>query len=122
MNKKLFSILSLLIVGSMLLAACGTGAATEAPAEPEVLRVWIQWGDNPQQIQALFDKYTAESGIKVEVTAPLEEDKLLPSLTGSEPPDVLVLSGGDLVKSYYKEGLVDDLTGAVQAGGILPVG
>ncbi len=114
MNKKLFSILSLLIVGSMLLAACGT----KAPAEPEVLRVWIQWGDNPQQIQALFDKYTAESGIKVEVTAPLEEDKLLPSLTGSEPPDVLVLSGGDLVKSYYKEGLVDDLTGAVQAGGI----
>jgi len=118
MNKKLFSILSLLVVGSMFLVACGTGAATEAPAEPEVLRVWIQWGDNPQQIQALFDKYTAESGIKVEVTAPLEVDKLLPSLTGSEPPDVLVLSGGDLVKSYYKEGLVDDLTGAVQSGSI----
>ncbi len=31
---------------------------------------------------------------------------------------MLVLSGGDLVKSYYKEGLVDDLTGAVKAGSI----
>ena len=29
------------------------------------MRVWIQWGDNPQQIQELFDKYTAETGIKV---------------------------------------------------------
>src|SRR5262245_36811822 len=114
MKNKLFKLLALLAMASMLLTACGGGAASE----PDVLRVWIQWGDNPQQIQTLFDKYTAETGIKVEVTAPLEEDKILPALTGSEPPDVLVLSGGDLVKSYYKQGLVDDLTGAIQSGGI----
>jgi len=113
MNKKIFTLSSLLIVASMLLTACGA-----QPAKVEMLRVWIQWGDNPQQIQTLFDKYTAETGIKVEVTAPLETDKILPALTGSEPPDVLVLSGGDLVKSYYKEGLVDDLTGAVRSGNI----
>ena len=40
------------------------------------------------------------------------------ALTGSEPPDVLVLSGSDLVKSYYREGLVDDLSGAIKAGNI----
>jgi multiple sugar transport system substrate-binding protein len=123
MKNQLFKMLALLLAASMFLAACGGTAATQAPAAQEpagdkVLRVWIQWGDNPQQIQNLFDKYTAETGIKVEVTAPLEADKILPALTGSEPPDVLVLSGGDLVKSYYKEGLVDDLTGAIKAGNI----
>ncbi len=111
--KKLYSLFCILMAAAMLLTACGG-----KPAEPETLRVWIQWGDNPQQIQTLFDKYTAETGIKVEVTAPLEEDKILPALTGSEPPDVLVLSGGDLVKSYAKEGLVAELTDIIKTGGI----
>lgn len=127
-NNKLYIAMAVVILASLLLSACGGQTATQQPAaqqpaaqQPEAsktLRVWIQWGDNPQQIQTLFDKYTAATGIKVEVTAPLTEDKLLPSLTGSEPPDILVLSGGDLVKSYYKEGLVDDLTGAIQSGNI----
>jgi multiple sugar transport system substrate-binding protein len=111
--KKMFSVFSILAIAAMLLTACGG-----KPEEAKVLRVWIQWGDNPQQIQTLFDKYTAETGIKVEVTAPLEEDKILPALTGSEPPDVLVLSGGDLVKSYAKEGLVVELSDIIKTGGI----
>lgn len=111
--KKVPALFAIVVILSMLLSSCGG-----KPAQPKVLKVWIQWGDNPQQIQTLFDKYTAATGIKVEVTAPLEVDKILPALTGSEPPDVLVLSGGDLVKSYYKEGLVDDLTGAIKAGNI----
>ncbi len=115
MKSKLLALFSLVIVASMLLAACGGG---NKPADQQVLRVWIQWGDNPQQIQTLFDKYTAETGIKVEVTAPLEEDKILPALTGSNPPDVLVLSGGDLVKSYAKEGLVTELSDIIKTGGI----
>ena len=49
--KKLYSLLCVLMALSMLLTACG-GAK---PAEPKVLNVWIQWGDNPQQIQTLFD-------------------------------------------------------------------
>jgi multiple sugar transport system substrate-binding protein len=111
--KKVFGLLSVLMILSMLLSACGS-----KPAEPKVLSVWIEWGDNPQQIQTLFDKYTAETGIKVVVTAPLDSSKILPTLTGSEPPDVLVLSGGNLVKSYYKENLVEELSGALKAGNI----
>jgi multiple sugar transport system substrate-binding protein len=129
--KKLLVILSFVMVLSMILSACGspqpaaqpTQAAqpTEAAqpnAAPETLRVWIQWGDNPQQLQELFDKYGAANNVKVEVTAPLTEDKILPALTGSEPPDVLILSGGDLVKSYAKEGVVDELSSAIKSGGI----
>ncbi len=112
--KKPFFLLSCMVILSIMLSACGAAK----PAEPTVLRVWIQWGDNPQQIQTLFDKYTALSGIKVEVTAPIEDDKVLPALTGSNPPDILVLSGGDLAKSFYKEGLVDELSSAIKTGNI----
>jgi multiple sugar transport system substrate-binding protein len=111
--KKLYGLLCILIAASMLLAACGA-----KPADENVLRVWIQWGDNPKQIQELFDKYTAETGVKVEVTAPIDEDKILPALTGSNPPDILVLSGGDAAKSFYKEGLVLELSEAIKTGNI----
>jgi multiple sugar transport system substrate-binding protein len=114
--KRLSVLISLLIAVSMILTACGGGGgkATEA----KVLRVWIQWGDDPQQLQELFDKYTAETGIKVEVTAPLEDDKILPALTGSNPPDILVLSDGAYAKSFYKEGLVVELSEAIKNGNI----
>lgn len=127
MNNKRLKLLGFLVIAAIFLAACGAAEtqppaagepAAEQPASPEMLRVWIQWGDNPQQIQALFDKYTTETGIKVEVTAPIEDDKILPSLTGSNPPDILVLSGGDLAKSFYKEGLVDELSGVIETGQI----
>ena len=116
MKNRLFKVLALLMTASMLLAACGGSGG--GSSEAQILRVWIQWGDNPQQIQALFDKYTTESGIKVEVTAPIEDDKVLPALTGSNPPDILVLSGGDLAKSFYKEGLVDELSSVIKDGNI----
>ena len=119
MKHHLYKVLTVLVTAAMFLAACGGNApATQEPAGDKTLRVWITWGDNPQQIQSLFDKYTAETGVKVEVTAPVEEDKILPALTGSEPPDILVLGGPDLVKSYYREGLVDELSDAIKAGNI----
>jgi beta-glucosidase/6-phospho-beta-glucosidase/beta-galactosidase len=97
MYKKLFNILNLLIVTSMLLTACGGG---NQPVEVKTLRVWIQWGDNPQQIQTLFDKYTKETGVKVKVTAPLEQvknDYKLPPIyiaeNGASFPDVVGADG-----------------------------
>ena len=108
MKRKLLTILALLAVMSLLLAACAASApqqpAAGEVASPEVLRVWIQWGDNPQQVQELFDQYTAETGVKVEVTAPIDGDKILPALTGSNPPDILVLSGGDAATQLNIDG------------------
>jgi multiple sugar transport system substrate-binding protein len=116
MKNNLFKLMTLLVTASVLLAACG-GQPAAAPA-PKELNVWITWGDNPQQLQALFDKYGTANGVKIIVTAPVEDDKVLPALTGSEPPDILILGGGDLVKSYYKEGLVVELSNAIKTGGI----
>jgi multiple sugar transport system substrate-binding protein len=106
-------VVSLLVVASMVLAGCGTAPAAE---EDTVLRVWIVWGDNPEQIQSLFDQYGAEHGVTVEVTAPVDLERILPGLTGSDGPDVLVLSGGDLVKSYASEDLVLPLNEYVDSG------
>src|SRR5512142_3277384 len=121
MKNKLFGMLSLFAIASMLLVACGGGQVpTEKAAAPmpAQLNVWITWGDNPQQLQALFDKFGQANNVKVVVTAPVEQDKILPALTGSEPPDVLIVSGGDLVKSYAKENLVVELSNAIKTGGI----
>lgn len=112
-NRPLFVLASLMVILTMLVAGC-------APAEPEVptLRVWITWGDNPAQIQALFDRYGEANGVRVEVTAPVEVDQVLTALSSSTPPDILVLSGGDLVKSYSEENLVTPLNDIITQYGI----
>lgn len=113
--NKLFVTWVALMIASLLLGACG---GQPAGSEVSVLRVWITWGDNPAQIQELFDRYGTANNVKVEVTAPVDEEKVLPALTSSSPPDILILGGGDLVKSYAKEGLVVELSDAIETGGI----
>ena len=114
MKSKLFKLMALIMVASILLAACGAAK----PAAPKELQVWIEWGDNPAQLQALFDKYTAQTGIKVVVTAPVDTTLFLPALTGAQPPDIIVRSGGDLVKTYAKQDLVLELSDSIKTGGI----
>jgi multiple sugar transport system substrate-binding protein len=131
--KRIYPVLCFLVV-FMLLAACAPAApapqptAVEQPTQPPAdnnpaqpagkLRVWIQWGDNPAQLQSLFDKYAKANNLQVEVNAPVEPDKIIAALTGSEPPDVIVLSGGDNVKSLAHEGVVLQLNDIIQTSGI----
>jgi ABC-type glycerol-3-phosphate transport system substrate-binding protein len=116
--KKLFPLFSILIIAATLLAACGGGAAPAAAEKPEKMTVWIQWGDNPAQLQELFNKFGEANGIKVEVTAPLEADKIQTALNSSNPPDVLILSGGDDVKSYASKGFISPLNDVIKSANI----
>ncbi|NTW08080.1 MAG: extracellular solute-binding protein [Anaerolineaceae bacterium] len=116
--KKITLVFSVMMIAVFILAACGGGAAQPAAEKPEKLSVWITWGDNPAQIQELFNKFGDANGIKVEVTAPIEEDKILTALNSSNPPDVLVLSGGDLVKSYASQGFVEPLNDLITSANI----
>jgi multiple sugar transport system substrate-binding protein len=128
--KRLSSLLAVFLIIA-LLAACtpaaqptavekpaATSAAPSVGSAPGTLRVWITWGDNPAQLQGLFDQYGAENNLKVEVTAPVENDKVLAALTGSEPPDILILGGGDSVKSWDREGLVTPLDNLITQNNI----
>ena len=136
MSGKLTRAIALVVLLTMGLTACAAPAPTQPAAEPpaaapaqeeaapqepaaaEPLKVWITWGDNPAQLQSLFDQYGEANNVKVEVTAPVDEEKLLPALTSSSPPDILILGGGDLVKSWAAEGLVAELSDAIQSGGV----
>lgn len=123
MYTRLVRIAVIVIVAVSLWTACAKTQPAEAPTtsagaqppageEPAVLRVWITWGDNPAQIQELFNGYATAANVKVEVNSPVEDDKVIAALSGSQPPDILVLGGPDSVAMWVNEGLVaalDDL-------------
>jgi len=130
--RRLFPVLCAVMLLSIL-ASCTPAATTSVAPGPtstpvtqgpsggeaqKVLRVWITWGDNPAQIQSLFNKFGDANNVKVEVTAPVEDDKVIAALTGSEPPDILVLGGPDNVGSWKQEGLVTELDDLIQSSGI----
>ena len=128
MSKKWY-LLTLFVVLSLLVGACARStpapqptqasatqppAPTKAPAEsaPKEMHVWVTWGDNPAQLQSLFNKYGEAHNVKVIVNSPVDKDKVIAALSGSQPPDVLVLGGPDNVPAWVNEGLIlplDDL-------------
>lgn len=100
-------------------------AAVEATKPPssgssssDTLRVWITWGDNPAQLQELFNQYGKANNVKVEVNAPVETDKVVAALSGTEPPDLLVLSGPGDVGKYAQENLIVPLDDALAANSV----
>lgn len=127
--KHLYNLLVVFVLLA-LVAACAPTAATPSPAsgaaatevkpagEKPIMRVWIEWGDNPAQLQELFNKYGNANNVTVEVNAPVETDKIIAALSGSEPPDILITSGADLIKSWDNEGLVTSLNDLVKSANI----
>jgi multiple sugar transport system substrate-binding protein len=100
--------------------AGGDAAAEAQPAAGEeagqVLRVWITWGDNPAQLQELFNRYGEANNVRVEVNSPVDDDKVIAGLSGSEPPHVLVTGGPDNVGTWAREGLVTALDEMLDEG------
>src|SRR5690349_25168395 len=99
---KVFTHLPIWIVLGLLLASIVPVAAQDASK----LKVWITWGDNPAQLQELFNRYGEAHSITVEVNAPVADDKVIAGLSGSEPPDILITGGPDNVGSWAREQLV----------------
>jgi len=134
MRRRLTILLFVFVLLSLVVTACQPAApeepaATEAAKETEaqapaqeetkVLHVWMEFGDNPAAIQALFDKYTeTHPNVKVELTSPVETDKIVAALSGSTPPDLLITAGGNLLQSWYSEGLLMPLNDVAKEKGI----
>lgn len=127
-RRELIKLLGMGVAGAAL-AACSQPAPPSAPEptqppgpgpaeQPSLLRVWITWGDNPAQLQSLFNRYGEANNVRIEVNAPVEDDKVIAALSGNEPPDVLVLSGPDSVGTWQREKLLLPLDDIVAANDI----
>jgi multiple sugar transport system substrate-binding protein len=99
-------------------AATEEAAVEEAPADSDALQVWVAWGDNPAQLQELFNKYGEANNVKVQVNAPVPEDKIIAGLSGSQPPDILVMGAPDYIPGWTNEGLLTPLNEVIAANNI----
>ena len=69
-------------------------------------------------MQDLFNQYGSAHGITVEVNAPVDADKVVAGLSGSEPPDILITGGPDNTGSWAREELISPLDDLMTAAKI----
>jgi raffinose/stachyose/melibiose transport system substrate-binding protein len=141
MTRKIYAILSILLIASFALAACGSPAtpaateasssateapvATEAPAsgEPVTVTWWhIATAENHKALlQTKADEYMAlHPNVTIEITV-LENEafktKLTTVMQSGEPPDIFQSWGGGVMNEYANAGLLQDITPALDADG-----
>ena len=119
---KLKKILSLLLAGVMvlgLLAGCGRDTTTsQDPASDVTIQVAALLSayeeSYPGMWQEVCDAFTAQTGIKVELTVDRNiEDVIGPSMQGGDYPDVVHLATGreaGLTEQFINDQLLTDLT------------
>lgn len=119
-KKGLWIILGIVIIVN--LAIFGLDMLDPLPGggeyEEGVLRVWATWGDDRDQLQPLFDRYTRATGQSVRVATGADSGQIERALTSNTPPDVVILSTNDLVSLYYEQGLIEPLDAWIETTGI----
>ncbi len=141
MPRKLFMLISLVLVVAFALTACATPApATSEPAKPtakpadtavptveEAKPVTVTWwhistAENHKAVwQKLADEYTAlHPNVTIEIQV-LENEafktKLTTVMQSGEPPDIMQSWGGGVMNEYAKAGLLKDITADLDADG-----
>ncbi len=141
MKNKVLYTLSLLLVGVMILSACGTPAtatqapapqapetqapvpaATEAPATsaPVELTMWTWKLNHVPGLEAVAKNFEAQTGIKVTISAFNPDDayrtKLTTSAQSGDLPDIMSYwTGGNDFWNYAGSGVLVELTDKVDA-------
>ena len=118
--KRILSLLSVWLSLNIILSGCGLlgGSSNPGAYEEGVLRVWATWGDKPDQLQALFDRYSQETGQVVKVSTRVRSDKIEAALRSDTPPEIMILSSSELVGSYSEQGFIEPLEPWVETAGI----
>jgi len=111
---------AVLLLGFVVLVAAWWTTRSDSRVQPSegVLDVWATWGDDPDHLQAHFDRFNQSSGVPVRVTTRVGSDDLLEALAGAEQPDMVILSSGDLLGAYSEQGLVEPLDRWIKVSGI----
>jgi len=104
MKKSLFTLLAILVVLSLVLAACGTTPeptkapvveptkAPETGGEPVTISIWHQWsGDYLNAIEEIFNDYMAENpNVTIDLSKPEDTSNALSvAIPAGEGPDII---------------------------------
>src|SRR5512144_539967 len=144
MSRRICLILSVLLIASFALTACGAPAATEAPppapteapAQPAATeaptqapaeKVTINWWHISTKDPALTDwkkmaddYMAAHPNVNIEITV-LENEafktKLTTVMQSGEPPDIFQSWGGGVMNQQIDAGLLKDITADLDADG-----
>jgi raffinose/stachyose/melibiose transport system substrate-binding protein len=140
MTRKIYILLSLMLIVSFALAACAPAqeapAATDAPGEaeapvatdapsgePVTVTWWHITTDEGQAAvwQSLADSYmAAHPNVTVEITI-LENEafktKMTTVIQSGEPPDIFQSWGGGVMNEYIEAGMMKDITADLDADG-----
>lgn len=131
MHKKVLLALSLLVMASMMLVACGGAAETPAAEEPGPEEpaagepVTIEWwhitsdpGPHQDAWQEMADTYMAEHpNVTINITILANEpfkSKLTTVMQAGEPPDLFQSWGGGVMNEFAKAGLLKDISAEIE--------
>jgi len=119
MKKKKKILMAILLFPA--LAAIYLGIVTlggQHSYQEDVIDVALTWGDDQETVQAFFEEYSGAAGIPVAADTRLREDDLDNILSGDNPPDVLILSTGELAGKFASDGALLPLDAAARARGV----
>jgi raffinose/stachyose/melibiose transport system substrate-binding protein len=125
MSRKLFPLISVVLIAVVVLSACAPAAApTAAPqptAVPKVKFTWwhIQTKEEEKALwQKLADDYmAAHPNVTIEITVMENEafkTKLTTVMQSGSPPDLFQSWGGGVMNEYANAGLLKDITADLQ--------
>lgn len=119
MSRKIYILLSFLLIAAFALAACGAPAApaaTEAPAEKVNVTWWHISTKDPALTdwKKMADDYmAAHPNVNIEITV-LENEafktKLTTVMQSGDPPDIFQSWGGGTFNQQVEAGLLKDIT------------
>ncbi|MGE5123265.1 MAG: extracellular solute-binding protein [Acidobacteriaceae bacterium] len=142
MKKQVNIMLSIFMILSMILVACGPAATpTQAPAVPTTvvteappvvteapptqppasdvtLKIWLTWPESPEKMQNYFNGFTEATGIKTEVNTSVPYDKIIAGMSGSDSFDLLILGDIFSIAMFADNGLIMPLDDLIAANNI----
>ncbi|MBU1587873.1 MAG: ABC transporter substrate-binding protein [Actinobacteria bacterium] len=118
-NRRLIAPLALLGVASLALAGCAEGGDSTDSGSLEGQTVQIAGGitgGEADALQATFDQFTKDTGIKVVYTGDKSfEGNIVTKVTGGSAPDIAIVPQPGLLKTLVETGEVKAAPAAVEA-------
>src|SRR5512135_68786 len=126
MLRKLFVLVSLVVIAAFILTDCGAVAktaapATAAPAKPVTVEWWHITTIDPGKTlwQDMANEYmVAHPNVKINITI-LENEafktKLTSVMQGGTPPDIFQSWGGGTMNDQITAGMLQDITSFLDA-------